>query len=553
MSTERLVGRSQCPKCQDTGEGNLALYEDGGAHCHACGYHRTGSGASSSFANLTQENFTVSRDFNLSACFKSRGVDETTLARYQVRAFVSERTGEPYVGFPLHDKTGALQTYHYRGTEAGSLNRQFWYDSGTKLRLPVFGWHLVNKSKADTVVVCEGETDTLALATYLRARPDVVVVGAVGTGFARPLAAWLSARLDKRHKLVLAFDNDKAGREATAEVVSNLRNSRPNLKPLQLIFEGEDVGAALAAGEQLSLEATVPASVSSFLSAPQIAQDVDDFILAYNSKRAIRLNFSPSLDSAVRIQPGTLIGTIGAGGCGKSTLDEHILLETLNSPGARAMMLSAEMKANEVGLKLVSTKEGFGYLEDEWLRSATAEDRKKLRASVTAACARFSISDEFGGMSVEELEQAVQEQIAVGNAPDLVVVDHFLAIAGELENTSLEQTAKAFKAIARNCNTCVVVICHIRKPPTQGGKRTIYRPTMADEYGSGGLGKYCDCVLGVAIDVRQSELLVETVKRERLGGKDVDVRLKLTNWQLHEVSSETPGNTYSYDEDDSYE
>lgn len=551
MSNEAVVGRQQCPRCNDGSQDNLLLYSDGGAHCFACGYHK-GSGTSK--LTTVQETLEMAKEFNLAAVFNSRGVCEPTLTRYGVKAFVKD-DGSFYVGFPLHDKTGALSTYHYRGVDSGSLNRTFWYTKGARLTVPVFGWQLVNKSRASKVVVCEGETDTLALASALKHDKSVVVVGAVGTGFARKLGAWLVARLDKQ-EVVLAFDNDKAGREATSEVVQALKQARPEVVVRHLQIEGADVGDALKAGEDLeqALEQAPLATVSSFLGATAIAQDVQEFVASVSSTRAIRLGFSPSLDAAIRIQPGKLIGIIGSGGCGKSTLAEHILLETLNSPGSRAMMLSAEMKAYEVALKLVSTHDGFGYFDLDWLTSATAEEKLKLHNSVLATCKRFSISDDFGGMNVADLEQAIHEQIAVGNAPDLVIVDHFLAIASELENTKLEDTAKAFKAIARNCNTCVVVICHTRKPMSQGSKRTIYRPTMADEYGSGGLGKYCDCVLGVAIDVQAKTLLVETVKRERMGGKHADVRLKLTNWQLHEDDeSESLRGYDAADDDETYE
>lgn len=550
MSSEDVVGRSQCPRCIDKSQDNLIQYSDGGTKCFACGYHKAGNGYTS-FRQTNEETLVMAQEFDLAACFAHRGIAKEVLQKYGVRAFVNEKTNLPYVGFPLHDKAGTLCGYHYRGVAEGKLNREFWYQRGSKVKLPVFGWHLVAKAKPKTVVVCEGETDTLALATYLRHRPDVVVVGSVGTGFARPLAAWLAARLDNNHQLVLAFDNDKAGRDATAEVVRQMAGSRPSIKPYSLQFEAEDVAAAISAKEDLleALDNAPLASSSSFLNAAAIAQDVVEFVNSVGSKRTIRLNFSPTLDEAVRILPGKLIGIIGQGGCGKSTLAEHILLETLNSPGARAMMLSAEMKAYEVALKLVSTHKGFGYLSYDWLSAATEEQKKELHSNVLACCQRFCISDEFGGMGLQDLEAAILEQISIGNAPDLVVVDHFLAMASELENTKLEELAKAFKAIASNCNTCLVIICHTRKPSNQGGKRSIYRPTMADEYGSGGLGKYCDCVLGVAIDVKAKTLLVETVKRERMGGKDADVRLKLTNWQLHEDDQSESTRAYDTDEE----
>jgi DNA-directed RNA polymerase subunit RPC12/RpoP len=39
-----VTKRVRCPACQseggDTSSDNLVIYEDGGAHCYACGYHR---------------------------------------------------------------------------------------------------------------------------------------------------------------------------------------------------------------------------------------------------------------------------------------------------------------------------------------------------------------------------------------------------------------------------------------------------------------------------------------------------------------------------------
>jgi ABC-type uncharacterized transport system YnjBCD ATPase subunit len=317
----------------------------------------------------------------------------------------------------------------------------------------------------------------------------------------------------------------------------------------KLKFDAEDVGDAIQAGENLlaAFDAPVLATTSLFKDSAAVADDVSDFIGQLHSGQLIRLGFSPTLDSAVKLTPGSLVAILGAGGCGKSTLAEHILLEALNTEGdVNVAMISAEMAAYEVGLKLISTIDGKGYHDYDELKKMTPEEVLALNKKIKASIRKFNVIDDFGGIGLEQIENALLEQISLGQPASLVVVDHMLALSQNLENTTLEETAKALKAIAIKCKCCVVVICHTRKSPNQKNSRTIYRPTLQDEYGSGGLQKYANVILGVAIDQPNRTLLVETLKKNRMGGKYVDVQLVLDNWQLKEPEfAETEATKYN--------
>jgi Toprim-like/DnaB-like helicase C terminal domain len=547
MSNESVVGREQCPSCLDTSQDNLVNYSDGGKHCYACGYHVSGSGSAAPTTATTTTQVRTMLD--LLPFFTTRNVSKAVLDKYSVKAFVDPETLESSVGFPLINASGSISCYHYRrlDTAAGKLTREFYYTKGSKVKCPLFGWQLV-RATTKTLVVCEGETDTLALATHLSHRPEVTVVGAVGTGFGKKVAAWL-ARKALDFKVVLAFDNDKAGREASTDVVAFLRTNAPDLKLHKMVFESPDVGDALVAGENLedALEAAPVATISCLKTSVEIADDTIAYINSLSDNTSIKLSFSPTLDEAVRLAPGKLVSIIGESGCGKSTLAEHFLLECLR-PKQYATMVSAEMGAYEVALKLLSTMDGKGYHNHDFLCNATDEDKTYLHKAITSACKYFSLTDDFGGLDVGAIEEMVYEQIAAGQPPALVIIDHHLAIAENLDASTLEDTAKQMKALARNTNSCVVVICHCRKPPNNNG-RTIWRPQKSDEYGSSGLGKYSDCMLGVAKDASKNQLLVETIKQERMGGKYADVVLTMHNWQLHEEETKTSALT-TYDDDD---
>lgn len=551
MSSEQLVGRSRCPRCLDRAQDNLINYSDGGAKCFACGFHKFGRG-SISYVPPTEEQIMTSLD--LTPYFASRKISKATLDRYSVKAVTNEETGQASVAFPLVNANNIIESYHYRklDTATGSLTRDFFYSKGKKVRCPLFGWQLV-RAQTKTVVVCEGETDTLALAEVLAPLSDVCVVGAVGTGFANKVAAWLLSKAESL-RVLLAFDNDKAGREAVSAILEFYSKNAPTTKLLQLKFDAEDVGAAIQANEPLLeyYKNPVLAVGGELKSAHEIKDDVLAYVHEIKYGSPITLDFCPTLSSAVRFRNSNLITILGYGGNGKSTLAEHILLEVMKHK-KRGLMVSAEMSADQVARKLISTTKAKPYLHDDFLISLSDVEVKNMADEVVRVCNKFSITDSMGGLGVGGIRKLLLQQEAVDMHPDLVIVDHMLGIAANNEVSTLEQTAKELKTIAVDFATCVVILCHTKKPPSSNGK-SVWRPQATDEYGSSGLGRWSDAIIATALDRSTNTLLLETVKCDRMGGKYADIRLAMNNWQLTELTSEeAPMTTYpDSEEEDMY-
>ena len=535
MSNEQVVGRSRCPHCLDKAQDNLINYSDGGAKCFACGFHKFGSG-SASYVPPTEKQIMTALD--LAPYFASRKISKATLDKYSVKAVTNEETGQASVAFPLVNANNIIESYHYRklDTATGSLTRDFFYSKGKKVRCPLFGWQLV-RVQTKTVVVCEGETDTLALAEVLAPLSEVCVVGAVGTGFANKVAAWLLSKAESL-RVVLAFDNDKAGREAVGSILEFYIKNSPTTKLLQLKFDAEDVGAAIQAEENL-LEAYKSASLASsnsVKSAFEIRDDLLEYIRGVQNNDHISIEFSPTMSECVGLRPNNLIGILGYGGSGKSTLAEHFLLELIKH-GKKGLMISGEMSAYQVALKLLSTMHGKSYMHDALLKNLSDLETQSIASDVVKLCNKFAITDTLRNKGSEGVRDIVIEQTALGNQPDLVIVDHLKIISPNFEPATLEKTTEGLKAIARDFKTCVILICHTRKPPSSIGK-SIWRPTLESEYGSGGLATNCDLILGVARDKPNNLILVETLKQGRMGGKDFDISLTMQNWQLTELTSE---------------
>jgi archaellum biogenesis ATPase FlaH len=532
----QCIAKERCPRCAASGNDatgdNLVIYDNGGGFCFACGYTVGDKGITS----RKEAGETVMPEFALETIFVDRGTSPEALKAYGVKLLQDSESGELYVNFPIPDVNGAsiYNQKRYYNPATGQLSREMKFDKGSKLTNPLFGWSLINKN-TKTLLLCEGNTDTLAAASRLQHKSDTVVLGLVGASMAKRAAAQI-IRHAPNVDVVLALDNDDAGRKATDDFVDYYRTNSD--RPLtQLRFDFKDVCDWLRALPETNLvEAIANAEAvlsSDIVGASEITKSFISYLDAIEKDKYVTLRFSPTLSNALRLMPGKLVGVAGDSGKGKSTLVEQIALEAL-ADGKNVFMISAEMKPAEVALKMVRNARGINYYDKEVLRGLSAAERQSLHEFTMLLLKRLKMFARFGNCGVDEIEEKIHELVAANVAPDLIIIDHILAIASEGSTEQLEHIAKNLKALAERHAVPIIVLSHVRKQMQQN-KRTVYRPQLSDIYNSGGLGRYADVVLGVGLDPEKRLTMVETIKLERMGGGYCDLMLQLNEWSLQEV------------------
>lgn len=555
------VHKERCPQCaakgNDEAGDNLAIYDSGGAYCFSCGYavadgYKSGTIESKEIINVMPTQ-------SLEAIMSKRGINAEALKAYDVKLLQDDATGEMYVNFPIPDVNGksVYAQKRYFNPTTGELSRSMKFEKGTKLTNPLFGWHLITK-KTKTIVVCEGNTDALAMASRLPKNSDIAVLGLVGATNAKRAAAQIVRHAPKA-EVVLALDNDEAGRTAT-EVFVAYYQENSELAVSEIRFNYKDVSDWLMVEPETDVLQEIkdaePFLSSDIVGAAEITDSFIEYLDTIEHEKYIKIEFSPTLSNSIRLMPGKLVTVAGDSGKGKSTFVEQIALEAL-AQGRNVFFISAEMKPAEVALKLVRNSRGIDYYDRKVLLDMTEEQRTDLRAYTTLLLKRLKMFARFGSCGVGEIEDKIHELVAANVAPDLIIIDHILAISNEGSTEELEQIAKSLKAIAERHEVPIIILSHVRKQMQQN-KRTIYRPQLSDIYNSGGLARYSDIALGVALDPEKKLTFVETIKMERMGGGFADVLLKMENWSLQEVDeSATNGVKSKYtddgDDDDEYE
>lgn len=544
-----VVESVACPKCQQKGGdksgNNRLLYDDGGHFCFACGDYKTGSG---SLSTSTIELTTLPM-FTTEAILGSRGISAQVIKDYGVTTVVND-SGQLYVKLPFHDVNRAEVAYQLRAvdTSTGTLTGEKRFSKG-KIPLPLFGWRLVSPATKQ-IVVCEGLSDCLYFASIYK-RSDTVVLGMASATSAKKAAAHLLA-YDKDYRIVLAFDNDDAGHMATdtfAQYVE-LHNEEKVIYSISLPSEFKDIceWSPTAAALKEAVDSALPLSLSGLLGAEEIGQRVSEYFEALSSSSQIELSFSPTISKALRLMPGKLIGIIGASGEGKSTFVEHLAMEFLQQK-LSVFAVSQEMLAEEFAIKLLRMVRNQPLDDPFFVKRLSKEEKQEIVKQTTSLTRLLNMTDGFGVMSVENIDRHIHKLTAAGRHPDLVIVDHLLAITSDSETGTILDACRDLKALARAHNTCVTILTHTSKP--QKG-RGIQQPTLNAAYGSSGIPIYCDAALGIASDKQSCITMVETVKLERLGGGYANVTFSYKDYCLTELEEGTRVN-YEKDAEDDYE
>lgn len=537
------LGSTVCPKCarkgNDNSGNNRILYDDGGYYCFACGDFGRGL---NNKENTTE--YSTLPMFTTESILSSRGISPEVIKNYGVTTVIND-SGQVYIKLPFFDVNRVESNCQYRGvdTSTGTLTDEKKFSKG-KIRIPLFGWNLVTPA-TKTLVLCEGLTDALYFASNYSSN-DTVVFGMASATSAKKAAAHLLA-YDKDYKIILAFDNDDAGRLATESFVQyfELHNESKIIYKLEIPQEYNDICEWQASKEviKLALENAVALNTSGLVGSSEISQRVGRYFDELSLSTQVELSFSPTLSKALRLMPGKLIGVIGASGEGKSTLVEHIAMEFLQQK-FNVFAVSQEMLPEEFAIKLLRMVRNQPLDNPYFVRGLSDKERQEIVKQTATLTSLLNMTDGFGVMSIENIDRHIHKLTAAGKHPHLVIVDHLLAITSNSETSTILEACRDLKALARAHNTCVIILTHTSKQPNKG--RGIQQPTLNSAYGSSGIPIYCDAALGIASDKKACITMVETVKLERLGGGYANVAFDYTDFCLTE---QTQGNRANYEGD----
>lgn len=537
----KVLRKERCPECaksgKDSSQDNLAVFDDGGAYCFACNYSIKRNGE---HMNTT---YTLPPSLAMpDTGIKTRGISKAVLDKYGVVRLADMNKGEPVlvhktdgsfeykpsntIAFPYYDvSTKKLVAAKLRT----GLERNFWYDGETS-KMSFFGTN-VSPSSARTLVIVEGETDTLTVA---QAVPDVAVWGLPGNVVDKCFKPALHV-IKQFSKVVVLFDNDEVGERLRAEAMALL----PVGKAYDARYPAghKDANELLCAGKEAELRRIIRDAKQI---TPKGVVEKNDFIrrakdAIYTKTEGIGVSTGfPSLDLAIGgFSPGKVLTIVSGTGAGKSTVTECLALNAARN-GAKTFFIPLEMLDTQVGIRMAQQ-----YLRKDFYTNPYFDINSLPEAKVDEALEfvgeNIHFFDHFGAVDIEKLIDTC-ETVIDSQDVKVIVLDHITgAASGDegLDWNKLDLACSKMKSLALRKKVCVVIVSHISRD--KGNEEDV--PKLEHIRGGNGVAQWSDAVLGMGRKRSENRVKCRTIKVDRMVGKFVEFTLEFQDCTLVEVEN----------------
>ena len=197
-----FVRHEPCPNCNS--RDNLARYSDGHAYCFGCEYREPAVGETNEFKNEKIKTDMITGQVE---ALSKRQIDFDTCKFFNYQT--GEYNGSPVQIAPYYNSNYLLVAQHIRFP-----NKDFiWL--GDMNEVGLFGQHKW-KGNQKMITICEGEIDAMSVSKVQGNKWPVVSVPS-GAKSAKKYIKKELEYLESFEKVVLMFDNDEAGNEASIE------------------------------------------------------------------------------------------------------------------------------------------------------------------------------------------------------------------------------------------------------------------------------------------------------------------------------------------------
>jgi len=484
--TESICLRHEpCPECPSTDA--CAVYDDGHAHCFSCGTHfpKFPGGESESKAVVTH---TAASGF-----LQIKPVD---LPSRQITESVCRNNGYGVAQW----KGQQVQVANYC-TADGQVVAQ-------KVKTASKEFSIIGDAKAMTLwpqhrfrpggkrlLLTEGETDLLCWQTLAGDRWPACSIpnGAAG---AKNAVAKAIDFVESFEEVVICFDNDEAGRKATAAVCEILTPGKARVMRLP---EGtKDICDAVQKGHSKELvqaywEAT-PSRPDGIVGGAEILK-----ALLNPPQRGFTYPWEGLTNLLLGLRRGELVTLTAGTGVGKS-LVAGLIAHHLIKQGQRIGYISLEESLTRTAERLVGAQ----------LRRPLHLGRDGVSPQELAQCwndhfdGRVAVFNHFGSMDAETLMTRVR-YMRIAEKVDFIILDHLSILVSGWgdgdERRLIDNVMTTLRSICEQTGVGMLLISHLRAPDQ--GRKTHEeggRPRLSELRGSKSISQLSDAVIAIVRD-----------------------------------------------------
>jgi len=404
-----------------------------------------------------------------------RNISEKVCEKYKIY-----RDGDS-LKFHYFDESGIL-----RGVKSRTKNKDFFYEGQQSNAL--FGQHLF-PATGRRVVITEGELDAASCYEAMSGWPMVSIPS--GSGSAKKSIQRALPWLQGYEEIVLFFDNDEAGRQATKDAASVLPPGRCKIASIQGGYK--DASEALSANDSEAICRAIwdakpfrpdgivdGKTLLELVTTPTPSADHDyPFRGLQNKLHGIRY--------------GELVTITAGSGIGKSSFCRELATHLLNA-GERVGYLALEESNRRTALGMMSVASGQALHIGEHDRSTL----ERVYGDTLAGWNLF-LFDGFGSFDPNLIYNRI-EYLACGLDAKVIFVDHLSILLSGLdgdERKMIDQTMTNLRSLVERTGIAMFLVSHLRRTNSDQNHEEGARVTLGQLRGSAAIAQLSDGVIAL--------------------------------------------------------
>lgn len=479
-----LIKKINCNNCGSS-DAN-AIYNDGSSHCYSCENHVFGDNT------ITTTKDTVKSNNNIKSNLNGKYIDI-------IDRKISKWTCEFTKYQVLNDKHICI--YNDNGQKIRYPNKDF--NIIGSLNGELYLQHKWNKLNYDSIIITEGEIDTLSIIEVTSGRQPVVSLNGGSKSTNKNIKNNIDFLL-QYDIIILGFDNDKQGLEATNEAIK--------LLPVEKV-KVINWGAYKDANEVLVNNDDRNILINDYINKAEVKTPngiIDknnysfDKLMINRNNKSYHSKLYPELSEKLggfRKQELTIF-TAGSG-IGKSTIVTEI---------GKELLCDHNLNILHIGLEESVQKTIFNYMaidmninKGELFLNYESMDKDKLEKSYNYIMSNnnFYTYDSFGSLDFEELLNTMRYMVNIKKV-DFILLDHITIIVSGMESDNERQAIDIMMTKLRmfieETGVGVIAISHLSNSTGKKTHETGESVQLSQLRGSGGIKQISDNVIALERD-----------------------------------------------------
>ena len=480
-----------CPLCNSSDA--VGVNTDGSAKCFSCGEFMPDYEKSCEGESMTTNTAKLPDDINEGSfnALSDRRISQATAKKYGVKVALDLQGNVVKHFYPYYNG------YELSATKIRHVRNKDFFVSGTYNDTGLFGQQLFKGGKY--VTITEGECDAMAAYELLGSKWAVVSIKRGAQGAVKDVKESLEF-FDEFENVIIAFDNDKAGKEAAVKVARLFKPSKAKI--LNLPNGWKDPNDMLRSNKHKEfVEAWWAAKVYTPSGVINISEQRDKF---HNreKKQSIPFPYEGLNDKLYGLRQGELVTLTGGTGLGKSSvtreLEHWLIKQTKDNVGIIALeedwrrtidgILSIEANAR---LYIDQVRERFSKEElDKFFDVLYDGDNKN----------RVWVHSHFGTNDIDDIFTKLRFMI-IGCDCKWVVVDHLHMLVSAVhegdERRAIDTIMTRLRSLVEETGAGIILVSHLRRVDGNKGHENGIEVSLSHLRGSNSIGQLSDCVIAL--------------------------------------------------------